>query len=688
LVEQILGPDAVAEWTAPEPSETKLAPISDAKTSGVAKAPPRSRSRLRLPGRPRGKIVGFAVAFVLGLTACLALLAAVTVAALNVQSGRVVSGVHIGALDVSGLGRDQVVARLNATYGYLGEGQISVTTPGGEQTATYKELGRSADVQLMADEAMSVGHSGYPISDAVAMLRTAVNGRTIGVAVQVDPWAVAASVHTMSSANKPPQDAQAWVNAGVFGHTPPIPGSGIDEAAISSAVVDHLADPNASANFRVGGALVVLQPRVTEADAQAAIATAQKMLVDVRLIFSDKAGDSKTHVVSADNVLNWIVFGTTSDGKFGPIADPTRMQVYLDGIAPQIRTAPVEPTIVFDGSGAPTGLQGGSDGADIDVPATAQALATYLDGLAGGRQLMFAVTAVTTPVSPNLSAETLKHLVSIGSWTTTFYPDVSNGYGANIRTPAKVLNGQIVAPGQQFSFLGFVGPIDAAHGFAMGGVIENGQSNHTGAMGGGICSASTTVFNAAARAGLQIDERHAHYYYINRYPQGLDATVYSNGYQVWDMKWTNDTLNPIVIVAGSTYGSKSTITVQLWSLPLNRTVAFSPEFRANVDKATDSKVYTNTLGPGQQNRSEYPDDGFDTSMTRTVTASTGTVIHQETWTSHYARVNGVLLIGAAAPAGAAVPGSDGSPDPTPAPAILPPGSPAAMLAPRRRSDRS
>ena len=42
-----------------------------------------------------------------------------------------------------------------------------------------------------------------------------------------------------------------------------------------------------------------------------------------------------------------------------------------------------------------------------------------------------------------------------------------------------------------------------------------------GAMGGGICSASTTMFNAAANSGLQIDERHAHFYYISRYPVGL-----------------------------------------------------------------------------------------------------------------------------------------------------------------------
>src|SRR5450756_2811564 len=98
-----------------------------------------------------------------------------------------------------------------------------------------------------------------------------------------------------------------------------------------------------------------------------------------------------------------------------------------------------------------------------------------------------------------------------------FYPDISNGNGANIRVPAALLNGQIVAPGQQFSFFQAVSPIDLAHGYAMGGVIEHGKSDHTGAIGGGICSASTTMFNAAARAGLQIDERHAHFYYCLLY---------------------------------------------------------------------------------------------------------------------------------------------------------------------------
>jgi vancomycin resistance protein YoaR len=215
----------------------------------------------------------------------------------------------------------------------------------------------------------------------------------------------------------------------------------------------------------------------------------------------------------------------------------------------------------------------------------------------------------------------------------------------------------------------------------MGGVIKGGKSDHTGAMGGGICSASTTMFNAAANAGLQIDERHAHFYYINRYPVGRDATVYSDGATTWDVKWTNDTPYPIVIRAWATKGSKSTITIQLWSWPTNRTVTWSGGGMADIVKAVENPPeYTSSLPAGTTARAEFLTNGFKTSVTRIVTDASGKVIHDDTWGSSYAAVNGQLLIGGAppkpqTPAPAPVP-------PTPAPAVI--AAPDATSAGRPR----
>jgi vancomycin resistance protein YoaR len=582
------------------------------------------------------------------------------------------------------------MARLNSAYGYLGQGQVTVSTPAGAANITYQRLGRTLDVGFVTDEVMAIGHSGSPIGDAAMMARTAITPRNLPATVSLDPRAVATSLRQLASQNVTPWDAQAWVRGGTFAWEGSNSGVGIDEPALADAIITHLTEPDAPANFQAGGAFVELKPRVSDKDAQAAISLAQKMLVDVNLEVSltevpasgapasgapasgasaspvpaskvptskapasgasasgQTAGAPKSFTIPADTVVGWIVFGTQIDGTYGPSADPALMQSYLAGLSKQLRIDPVATTITYDKSGGPPTVQGGKDGADIDVAATAKAIAGYLDGLASGGSRVSKISALTTPVSPAVTADLMSRLVDIGSWTTTFYPDISNGNGANIRTPAKLLNGQVVNPGQQFSFLQAVGPIDSAHGYTMGGVIKGGKSDHTGAMGGGICSASTTMFNAAARAGLQIDERHAHFYYIYRYPVGLDATVYSDGTSTWDLKWTNDTPNPILIRGYSTYGSKSTITIELWSKPIDRKVTFTPEFKANIVQPGDSTVYVTNLAPGQQNRAEYPTIGFVTSRTRTVTDSSGKVIHTDKWDSSYTKVDGILQIGRA-----------------------------------------
>ena len=200
----------------------------------------------------------------------------------------------------------------------------------------------------------------------------------------------------------------------------------------------------------------------------------------------------------------------------------------------------------------------------------------------------------------------------------------------------------------------------------MGGVIVGGKSDHTGAMGGGICSASTTMFNAAATAGLQIDERHAHYYYINRYPVGRDATVLSDGATTWDLRWTNDTPYPVLIRAWTTYGSKSTITIQIWSVEKLRNVTWTGGGMANIVYAHNNPPqYVSTLKPGQVNIAEYATNGFDTGVTRKVTdLATGAVVHSDVWYSHYTAVNGQVQIGGAPPATPAPTGAPTAPAPT------------------------
>ena len=129
---------------------------------------------------------------------------------------------------------------------------------------------------------------------------------------------------------------------------------------------------------------------------------------------------------------------------------------------------------------------------------------------------------------------------------------------------AKLLDGAIVKPGATFSFNTTVGQRTAERGFKEGQAIENGVL--VPSIGGGVCQAATTVFDAAFFGGYEIAHRVNHSFYISHYPLGLDATVADTGP---DFTFVNDTTNAIVIKATA---DSATMTVAFLSRPLDRHV--------------------------------------------------------------------------------------------------------------------
>jgi vancomycin resistance protein YoaR len=269
------------------------------------------------------------------------------------------------------------------------------------------------------------------------------------------------------------------------------------------------------------------------------------------------------------------------------------------------------------------------------------------------------VQLAVTVVPPKLTTEEANKvaplMTRLSTWTTYYPPGEGNFYGANIQIPARIISGTVVPAGSWFSFWDTVGIPTEAQGYGPGGFIKNGHST-IGALAGGICSCSTTLFNAAIRAGLQFGIRFNHYYYIPRYPLGLDATVSMYSWTVrQDMTFKNDTKYPILIRSLNSYG---VVRFDIYGVPDGRKVTFSKPIVKNVVKAIDTTVYTDEIPAGTQKRVEFPHDGMDVWVTRTVTRN-GVVIHKETIFSHYGRVDGELWIGVAP--------SEPSPTPTPTP---------------------
>jgi vancomycin resistance protein YoaR len=256
------------------------------------------------------------------------------------------------------------------------------------------------------------------------------------------------------------------------------------------------------------------------------------------------------------------------------------------------------------------------------------------------------VNLAVSPVAPDFTtseAEAIKSKIRrLGSWTTHFTVSAFNGGGQNIARPARLINGTVVEPGEQFDFIDATGPYTKRNGYSDGAAIVHGAIKEDGVLGGGLCSASTTLFNAVARAGFQIDERHNHAFYIPRYPVGLDATIWENGRTRKSMQFTNDFEYPILIRGSYSRGQ---VTFQVYGVPDGRKAKFAKPDVTKVKEAGNFVVYTNDLEPGQVHHAEYQSDGFDSAVTRTVRDANGNIIHQETYNSDYIKVDGIYEIG-------------------------------------------
>ena len=353
------------------------------------------------------------------------------------------------------------------------------------------------------------------------------------------------------------------------------------------------------------------------------------------------------------------------------MALPLRCAREADGdTAKRIDREPVNAEFVTT-SGLVTDIVPSKDGYELDVAATVSQVQQLLAARTGGAETAEIVPAlaVTAPALTTAQAEAAAPLMTkISEWKTYFPIGEKNGFGANIWIPALEIDGYVVGPHETFDFWKAIGPVTRERGYRDGGAIINGRTEPQGALAGGICSCSTTLFNAALRAGFEMNARRNHYYYIDRYPLGLDATVFiSASGSVQTMSWTNDTDYPVLIRGYKIkQGNRGYVKFELWSVPNGRTVVIANPIVKNIKPATDTTQLTTTLNAGVRKRIEYPVDGKQVWRTVTVYNADGTILRQKTYYSNYSRVTGIVLIGQAA-APKADPTPEPPPDPTPEP---------------------
>jgi vancomycin resistance protein YoaR len=583
--------------------------------------------------------------FILTLVAIVVFMASFAVGYARVNQGRVLPGVDVAGISVAGLDHDQAAAKLAQSLPSLSSGNLVVDINGVQESVPYSSFGRDYNLNAMLDQALDLGRAPNFVQQIQDQLRILFNG--VSVQPQVT-WSndqlVAAVVKIARQAQRDPVSASLSFVGGQYVVSPASDGQSVDvEGAVSDAV--NAVNSTSAAGSQISVHTSVVPPAVTTAQAQAA-SDSYERVVDSDLTVT--GADLSTTIPSAV-LRGWVhLQQAPGNGNWQIVIEHDPIAQFVSNYASQTDVQPTNATFTFDGGGGGVNVKvvPSADGRATQVDTTTANVMAALQARATGGSTPSNAELALAAVAPKFSTDDATAIsakvTKIGEWTTHYTSSSLNGNGINIQVPTAKINGYVVDPGATFDYLAVIGPITSPP-YTAGAAIIHGHTVEDGVLGGGMCSSSTTLFNAAARAGLDIRARRNHTYYISRYPVGLDATVWIAGpNSKQTMSFVNDTGYPILIRG---INAQNAVTFELYGVPDGRTTTFSDPVITNAESAQDWYQYTDALGPGVQNRVEFAVDGFDSVVVRTVKDASGNILHQDTFTSNYKTITGLVMVG-------------------------------------------
>lgn len=534
---------------------------------------------------------------------------------LAVSSGSVARGTTVAGVDVGGVGLDEAEQKLRAALDPRVAEPLQVTA------GDVSEQIIPADAGLAVDWDATLGRiDSQPLSPWTRLTSFFID-REAGVDSTVDDAALTAAVDGLrSQADRPVREGNI-----VFEGAKPVPvapeaGQQIDGEGAASLLSERwaFAEP-------VTIPVEVVEVSVTQESVDRALAEVAVPASSADLVVQGRGGKSATSPrAEIGSILRFEPDGT---GGLKPVYD---VDAATNILAPQLKSTEREPkdaSITLSG-GSPT-VVAAEVGDIVQWPKTLESLP---DALRGEHR----ISAVYETVQPQLTTEAAEKLgvrEVIGEFTTGGFSAAS---GVNIRLAAASLNGALVKPGDTFSLNGHTGPRGTAQGYVESGIINNGRPDT--AVGGGVSQVATTLYNASYFAGMEDVDHTEHSYYISRYPEAREATVFEGAI---DLEFRNPTDTGVYIEA---VGGSSQLTIRMWG---TKTV--------NVESATGARTrptepQTIRLPAGPDCVASTGSPGFTSSDTRIIReAGSGSEISRNTRTVKYDPVPTVECVAADAP---------------------------------------
>ena len=297
----------------------------------------------------------------------------------------------------------------------------------------------------------------------------------------------------------------------------------------------------------------------------------------------------------------------------------------LDIISDQVYRELIEPSVVFNPNSKE--LFTYTEGQD-EVVVDREKLEMLIDeAFKSSKSITITIPTITT--SPSTTIDELKAKTRLRSEFKTSYANSNGDRKSNINTALGAFNGLIVYPDEEISFNETTGARTKQNGYKPANIILNGV--YVEGTGGGVCQASTTLYNAVLLSDLEILEVNKHSMPAAYVPLGLDAMV-SEG--ISDLKFKNTSGEPIYI---KTWGDKTCAYVQIYGLAFengeyyktrSEFVRSIPHMGDRILQDTDGKYSNKVTFKGEYLRLKYPHEGYEANVYLEHYTSSGELIDE------------------------------------------------------------
>lgn len=488
---------------------------------------------------------------------CLIVVALVAAWAIDTggAGGKVPRNVRLAGHEVGQMPEDKLAATVQTIKKQYESTEVQVDTPDRSYKVSAGKLGLTLDEDATVKAALDIGrHDSAPMRP-IAWLGSFLEQRKAVLKFQIHRDVLAAGLASLEGPGRSqPKEPSIVATTDSVGILSGSSGTSIDPSTVADELLQRA--KSGELPIVVHAKAVVRNPQVSDAQARLVASTLASRTAKPLAV---RAG-SQVVSLQPETVRSWLGSKVGAKG----------LEVTLDAehaladLKADITQVTPARNASFQVNGPTVAIAPSQDGTRCCAADTAARLRTAV--LSGAHQVVVSLR-IDKPTLTTAQAQKLGIKEPVG--TTTVWKGIQqvksfttyHAGGAprvtNIHLMADAVRGSIIRPGQTFSLDGRVGQRTRAKGYVVAPEIANGVDVQ--GVGGGVSQFSTTLFNAAFFAGLDIVEYQAHSLYLDRYPYGREATL---GWPLPDQKIKNNT--PYGVLIWTSYTGTS-ITVTMYS---------------------------------------------------------------------------------------------------------------------------